>query len=149
MKKNSILFFLMLFCVTAFGQNTTEKSQNTIAPDERVFDVVEVQPTFPGGQGALMQWISDNIKYPVTAAKNGVPLDLTQKEFDLLRFLMAEPDKVFSREALMEQVWNYGYYGDMRTVDVTIRRLREKIEDDPSKPRHILTKRGVGYYFVR
>lgn len=84
-----------------------------------------------------------------TAAKNGVPLDLTQKEFDLLRFLMAEPDKVFSREALMEQVWNYGYYGDMRTVDVTIRRLREKIEDDPSKPRHILTKRGVGYYFVR
>lgn len=54
MKKNFILFFLMLFCVTAFGQNTTEKSQNTIAPDERVFDVVEVQPTFPGGQGALM-----------------------------------------------------------------------------------------------
>ena len=72
MKKNFILFFLMLFCVTAFGQNTTEKSQNTIAPDERFFDVVEVQPTFPGGQGALMQWISDNIKYPVTAAKNGV-----------------------------------------------------------------------------
>ena len=54
-----------------------------------------------------------------------------------------------SREELMEKVWNYGYYGDMRTVDVTIRRLREKIEDDPGKPRNILTKRGVGYYFAR
>ena len=72
MKKNFILFFLMFFCVTAFGQNTTEKSQNTIAPDERVFDVVEEQPSFPGGQGELMQWLSANINYPVTAVQNGV-----------------------------------------------------------------------------
>jgi len=81
------------------------------------------------------------------AYKNGVPVDLTQKEFDLLRFLMASPDRVFSREELMEKVWNYGYYGDMRTVDVTVRRLREKIEDNPGKPRYIMTRRGVGYYY--
>ena len=79
--------------------------------------------------------------------KNGAPVELTQKEFDLLRFLMAAPDKVFSREELLEQVWKYGYFGDMRTVDVTIRRLREKIEDTPGKPRYIMTRRGVGYYF--
>ena len=91
--------------------------------------------------------VLDAANYAVT--KNGTAVELTQKEFDLLRYLMAEPDKVFSREALMQEVWNYGYYGDMRTVDVTIRRLREKIEDDPSKPRYILTKRGVGYYFAR
>ena len=82
------------------------------------------------------------------ARKNGVLVELTQKEFDLLSFLMAAPDKVFTREELLEKVWNYDYYGDMRTVDVTVRRLREKIKDDPGKPAHILTKRGAGYYFV-
>ena len=82
------------------------------------------------------------------ARKNGVLVELTQKEFDLLSFLMAAPDKVFTREELLDKVWNYDYYGDMRTVDVTVRRLREKIEDDPGKPAHILTKRGAGYYFV-
>ncbi|MCI8525047.1 MAG: response regulator transcription factor [Oscillospiraceae bacterium] len=83
------------------------------------------------------------------AAKNGAAVELTQKEFDLLRFLMQAPGKVFSREELMEKVWNYGYFGDMRTVDVTVRRLREKIEDDPGKPRYIMTRRGVGYYFAQ
>ena len=82
------------------------------------------------------------------ARKNGVLVELSQKEFDLLSFLMAAPDKVFTREELLDKVWNYDYYGDMRTVDVTVRRLREKIEDDPGKPAHILTKRGAGYYFV-
>ena len=82
------------------------------------------------------------------ARKNGVLVELTQREFDLLSFLMAAPDKVFTREELLDKVWNYDYYGDMRTVDVTVRRLREKIEDDPGKPAHILTKRGAGYYFV-
>lgn len=72
MKKNFVLFLFMLFCITAFGQSATEKSQNVIAPDEKVFDVVEEQPSFPGGQGAMMSWLSDNIKYPVTAAQNGV-----------------------------------------------------------------------------
>lgn len=84
--------------------------------------------------------------YQVT--KNGVPVDLTQKEYDLLSYLIRERGKVFSREDLMQRVWNYEYYGDMRTVDVTVRRLREKIEDDPGKPRYILTRRGVGYYFA-
>ena len=79
--------------------------------------------------------------------KDGIPVELTQKEFDLLRFFLAAPGKVFTREELMEKVWNYDYFGDMRTVDVTIRRLREKVEDDPGKPCHIMTKRGVGYYF--
>ena len=84
--------------------------------------------------------------YQVT--KNGVPVDLTQKEYDLLSYLIRERGKVFSREELMQRVWNYEYYGDMRTVDVTVRRLREKIEDDPGKPVYILTRRGVGYYFA-
>ena len=84
--------------------------------------------------------------YQVT--KNGVPVDLTQKEYDLLSYLIRERGKVFSREDLMQRVWNYEYYGDMRTVDVTVRRLREKIEDDPGKPRYILTRRGVGSYFA-
>ena len=80
--------------------------------------------------------------------RNGQAVDLTQKEYDLLLYLIQERGVVFSREDLMQKVWNYDYYGDMRTVDVTVRRLREKIEDDPGKPRYILTRRGVGYYFA-
>ncbi len=75
------------------------------------------------------------------------PVDLTLREFELLKFLALQPDKVFTREMLLEKVWGYEYYGDVRTVDVTIRRLREKIEDDPSMPSFVLTKRGVGYCF--
>jgi len=82
----------------------------------------------------------------VTVAKNGRPIDVTQKEFDLLSCLLSAPGKVYSREELMEKVWNYDYFGDTRTVDVTVRRLREKIEDDPGDPRYIRTKRGAGYY---
>lgn len=74
-------------------------------------------------------------------------VDLTLREFELLKFLATQPDKVFTREMLLEKVWGYEYYGDVRTVDVTIRRLREKIEDDPSIPNFIVTKRGVGYCF--
>lgn len=99
-----------------------------------------------GGAKTTMGGISiDESAY--IAMKNGVTLDLTQKEFDLLRFLMASPGKVYSREDLMEKVWNYDYFGDTRTVDVMVRRLREKIEDDPANPRYIMTRRGVGYYF--
>lgn len=79
--------------------------------------------------------------------KDGKPLDLTLREFELLKFLSERKGQVFSRETLLEKVWGYEYYGDVRTVDVTIRRLREKIEDAPGKPVYILTKRGVGYYF--
>ena len=80
-------------------------------------------------------------------SKNGEIIDITLREFELLRFLAMQPDKIFSREKLLENVWGYEYYGDVRTVDVTVRRLREKIEDDPSMPKYIITKRGVGYYF--
>ena len=79
--------------------------------------------------------------------KDGSILDLTLREFELLKFLASQKTQVFSRETLLEKVWGYEYFGDVRTVDVTVRRLREKLEDDPSKPAYILTKRGVGYYF--
>ena len=80
--------------------------------------------------------------------KDGQPLQLSQREYDLIRFLAAQPGKVFSREALMEHVWDYeGYVGDVRAVDVAVRRLREKIEDDPASPKFVVTKRGMGYYF--
>ena len=75
-------------------------------------------------------------------------IDLTVREFELIKFLSAQPNKIFSRKSLLEYVWDYEYYGDVRTVDVTVRRVREKIEDDPSQPKHIMTKRGVGYYFA-
>jgi len=81
--------------------------------------------------------------------KNGQPVELTLREFELLKFLAQYAGQVFSREALLEKVWGYEYYGDMRTVDVTVRRLREKIEDDSAEPTYIMTKRGVGYYFKK
>ena len=78
----------------------------------------------------------------------GKAIDLTQREYELLTFLASHPNKVYSRVDLMEQVWNYGYVGDdVRTVDVTVRRLREKIEENPATPQFILTRRGAGYYF--
>lgn len=79
--------------------------------------------------------------------KDGVTLDLTLREFELIKFLATEPGKIFSRETLLEKVWGYEYFGDVRTVDVTVRRLREKVEDNPASPLYIMTKRGVGYYF--
>lgn len=83
-----------------------------------------------------------------TVYKDGNPLELTQREYDLICYLASQPGKVFSREALMEHVWNYeGYVGDVRAVDVAVRRLREKIEDDPASPKFIVTKRGMGYLF--
>ncbi|MCI1958115.1 MAG: response regulator YycF [Clostridia bacterium] len=79
--------------------------------------------------------------------KDGKTIDLTLREFELLKFLASQKNQVFSRETLLEKVWGYEYFGDVRTVDVTVRRLREKIEYDPGKPTFIVTKRGVGYYF--
>ncbi len=80
--------------------------------------------------------------------KGGRFVELTPREFDLVKFLATQPNKVFSREELMEKVWNYEYYGDLRTVDVTVRRLREKIEDNPAEPVRIITRRGAGYMFA-
>ena len=80
--------------------------------------------------------------------KNGKELDLTQREYELTKFLAAEPGKVISRQELMSSVWQYDYYGDLRAVDVAVRRLREKLEDNPAEPVYIITKRGAGYYFA-
>ena len=83
-----------------------------------------------------------------SAYKNGVAIELTMKEFDLIEFLMKNPGRVYSREHLLDLVWGYDYQGDTRTVDVHIRRLREKLELDPAHPEYIVTKWGVGYYFA-
>ena len=80
------------------------------------------------------------------AKKHGKELDLTHREFELLHHLANHLGQVMTRDHLLETVWGYDYFGDVRTVDVTIRRLREKIEDIPSRPEYILTRRGVGYY---
>ena len=81
------------------------------------------------------------------ALREGRVVELTAKEYELLEVLMKNPRHVFSREKLMDRVWGYTYAGDYRTVDVHIRRLREKLEPDPAQPKYILTKWGVGYYF--
>ena len=82
------------------------------------------------------------------ACKDDVPVELTMKEFDLILFLMKNPGRVYSRESLLDLVWGYDYQGDTRTVDVHIRRLREKLELNPAEPEFIVTKWGVGYYFA-
>ena len=81
------------------------------------------------------------------AYRSGVLADLTAKEFDVIEFLMRNPNRVYSREALLDTIWAYEYRSDIRTVDVHIRRLREKLEDNPAEPCYIMTKWGVGYYF--
>lgn len=81
------------------------------------------------------------------AIRDGKTIDLTAKEYDLLELLMKNPRRVYSRESLMDIVWGYSYAGDYRTVDVHVRRLREKLERIPAEPTYILTKWGVGYYF--
>ena len=89
--------------------------------------------------------IIDKERYDVYV--NGRNAELTQREFELISFLASHPGKVVSREELLHDVWQYDYFGDLRAVDVAIRRLREKIEEDSSQPRYIMTKRGVGYYY--
>ncbi len=105
-----------------------------------------------GGEGKGQVIKSGNLiidlnRYEVR--KNDNVIELTLREFELLRYLSLNAEQVFSRETLLEEVWGYEYYGDVRTVDVTVRRLREKIEDDPSSAKYVQTKRGVGYYFRR
>ncbi len=78
----------------------------------------------------------------------GEVIDLTLREFEVLKFLASQPEQVITRETLLEKVWGYEYYGDIRTVDVTVRRIREKIEQDTSIPKILITKRGVGYYIA-
>ncbi len=83
------------------------------------------------------------------AYRAGQLADLTAKEFDVVEFLMRNPNRVYSREALLDTIWAYEYRSDIRTVDVHIRRLREKLEENPAEPKYIMTKWGVGYYFKK
>lgn len=99
------------------------------------------------GQNAkikIKDMIVDSEKY--VAIIGDKKIDLTPKEFELLKMLSSEPDQVFTREQILKGVWGYDFYGDARTVDVTIRRLREKIEKNPAEPQYVQTKRGMGYY---
>ena len=99
-------------------------------------------------EGELIQFENLTInpaRYEVS--KDSSVIDLTLREFELLKFLAMQPGKIFTRETLLEKVWGYEYFGDVRTVDVTVRRLHEKVEDNPASPNFIMTKRGVGYYF--
>ena len=94
-------------------------------------------------QGAITLDLSER-----AAWRDGEQVELTAKEFDLMSLLMQNPGRVYSRENLLNLVWGYEYIGEFRTVDVHIRRLREKLEPDPANPEHILTKWGVGYYLA-
>ena len=114
--------------------NLRRRSQGETAPPQSPEDILSF--------GALT---IDLKLFEVKKDQNTI--DLTLREYELLKFLASQKNQVFSRETLLEKVWGYEYFGDVRTVDVTVRRLREKIEDDPGKPAYILTKRGVGYYF--
>ena len=94
-------------------------------------------------QGAIILDVAERVAW-----RDGERVDLTAKEFDLMALLMQNPGRVYSRENLLNLVWGYEYIGEFRTVDVHIRRLREKLEPDPANPEHILTKWGVGYYLA-
>ncbi len=105
--------------------------------------VTESQPTKVGADiriGELELFLAAH-----EVRKNGEPLDLTAREYDILAYMGARPDTVVSREELMSKVWGYDYFGDLRTVDVAMRRLREKVEDDPAEPRYLITRRNMGY----
>jgi two-component system response regulator VicR len=103
---------------------------------------VPVEPTEQRGL-RIHKLVIDNEMYIVY--KDEVGLDLTHREFELIYYMARNSGKVMTREHLLQAVWGYDYFGDVRTVDVTIRRLREKIEDDPSHPEYITTRRGLGY----
>ncbi len=108
----------------------------------RTLGAREKQAASPAGESSL-----EIDRDFFTVKRRGKVVDLTQREFELLDFLAGNPGKIFSREELLKKVWGYDYFGDVRTVDVTIRRLRVKIEETPGNPQYILSRRGLGYYF--
>ncbi|MCL2234857.1 MAG: response regulator transcription factor [Defluviitaleaceae bacterium] len=112
-------------------RNTRKKKEVAQSPAKKIFQARELR-------------VDANSR---RVAMDGKEVNLTAKEFDLLELLIENPDKVYSREELLSTVWGYDYPGDVRTVDVHVRRLREKIEVAPSEPKYIHTKWGVGYYF--
>ncbi|MBO8172144.1 MAG: response regulator transcription factor [Bacillaceae bacterium] len=103
----------------------------------------EQQPSRPNNQIRIHELVIDLNSYQVYKADT--PVELTYREFELLYYLARHVGQVLTREHLLEAVWGFDYFGDVRTVDVTVRRLREKIEDDPSRPEYIITRRGLGY----
>ncbi len=109
-------------------------------------DVKKEEASNSDNCGEFGELLIDFDRYEVY--KRGEAIYLTLREFELLKFLATQKNQIFSREALLEKVWGYEYFGDVRAVDVTVRRLREKVEDDPGKPKFIITKRGIGYYFT-
>jgi len=108
-------------------------------------DVDELSLNKTGGAIKCGDLIIDIDRYEVI--RGDTVIELTLREFELVKFLAQHQGQIFTRENLLEKVWGYEYYGDVRTVDVTVRRIREKMEREPSNPEYILTKRGVGYYF--
>ena len=117
------------------------KAEANILPQEQTTQEVKRNNVIKVGELTL-----DLDKFEVLV--NGKSIDLTLREFEVLKFLAAEPGQVVTREVLLEKVWGYEYYGDIRTVDVTVRRIREKIEKDTSNPKILMTKRSVGYYIA-
>ena len=101
-------------------------------------------PEPSGDQLRAKDLVIDKARHAVF--KDGKEIELTQREYELILYLAENPGKVISREELMSRVWQYDYYGDLRAVDVAIRRLREKLEPNPSEPEYVMTKRGAGYY---
>lgn len=106
---------------------------------------IEIMNNNKGNRVAVGEIALDLDKFEVEVRGQKVS-DLTRREFEVLRYLAQKPGQVITREDLLEKVWGYEYYGDIRTVDVTIRRIREKIEKNTSNPKILITKRGVGYY---
>lgn len=111
---------------------------------KHVLPETEAQKKKSSSRMQIKDMIIDSEKY--IAIIGDKKIDLTIKEFELLKMLSSEPDQVFTREQILKGVWGYDFYGDARTVDVTIRRLREKIEKNPADPQYVQTKRGMGYY---
>lgn len=125
------------------------KPFNILEVKARIKSILRRTGTKAPVQKALFE--ADNLMLDVSSrsvAIDGREVNLTVKEFDLLHLFLANPGHVYSREDLLETIWGADYIGDFRTVDVHIRRLREKIEKDPAKPAFIMTKWGVGYYFA-
>ena len=117
------------------------KAEASIAPNQATTGVQKKDNIIKVGVLTL-----DLDRFDVMVGNKSV--DLTLREFEVLKFLASEPGQVVSREVLLEKVWGYEYYGDIRTVDVTVRRIREKIEKDTSDPKILMTKRSVGYYIA-
>ena len=145
---------LLVHNLTREGYNTIEANDGQTAVEialEKRPDLILLDVMLPRMDGLTVckkikntYNVLDLEKYEVHI--DGKVINLTLREFEVLKFLAQQPGQVVTREALLERVWGYEYYGDIRTVDVTVRRIRERIEKDTSNPQILITKRGVGYY---